>query len=184
MQQKKQVQKFFFFLHEPTAASLAYGLDEKLSKNKKPRNTFPSINNLDKKDKNKESNEKEEVEEDEEKIIIVFDLGGGTFDITLLKIEEQEIFQVIDKLGDSHLGGDDSNKRILDYCLKDFSSKFKIREDSIRENSTAMNRLMISAENTKIKLSSETEATIDIDEFYNNKLLHINLKRELFENLC
>ena len=171
--------------NEPTAASLAYGLDKKLSKNEKPRNTFPSINILDNKDKNIEGNGKEEEEDEEdEKTIIVFDLGGGTFDVTLLKIEEQEIFKVINKSGDSHLGGDDFNKKIIDYCLKNFSSKFDIKEDSIRRNSIAMNRLMIAAENAKIKLSSETETTIDIDEFYDNQLLHAKLTREFFEDLC
>ena len=175
--------KVLRILNEPTAASLAYGLDEKLSNNKKPRKTFPSINILDNKDKNKENNENEEKEEDE-KIIIVFDLGGGTLDVTLLKIKEQEIFQVIDKSGDPHLGGDDFNKKIIDDCLKDFSSKLNITEKSIRENSKAMNRLMIAAENAKIKLSSEDEAIIDLDEFYNNELLHYKLTRESFEYLC
>ena len=175
--------KVLRILNEPTAASLAYGLDEKLSNNKKPRKTFPSINILDNKDKNKENNENEEKEEDE-KIILVFDLGGGTLDITLLKIEEQEIFQVIDNSGDPHLGGDDFNKKIIDDCLKDFSSKLNITVKSIRENSKAMNRLMIAAENAKIKLSSEDEAIIDLDEFYNNELLHYKLTRESFEYLC
>ena len=174
-------------INEPTAASLAYGLDKKLPKNEKLRNTFYNINNilnLDIKDKNKEEDEKEEDEEEDEKLIIVFDLGGGTFDVTLLKIEDQEIFDVIATAGDSHLGGDDFNKIIIDYCLKDFSTKFKIRKDAIRENSKAMNRIKIAAEKAKIKLSSDTEATIDIDEFFNNELLHTKLTRELFEKLC
>ena len=172
-------------INEPTAASLAYGLDKKLPKNEKYRNTFHDLNKLinpNNQDNIKENNEKEE--EEDEKLIIVFDLGGGTFDVTLLKIEDQEIFDVISTSGDSHLGGDDFNKKIIDYCLKDFCSKTKSIEDKIRENSKAMNRLKIAAENAKIKLSSETEATIDIDEFYDNHLLHIELSRELFESIC
>ena len=171
-------------INEPTAASLAYGLDKKLPKNQKLRNNFHNINklinsvNID--NESKETTKKEE----DEKLIIVFDLGGGTFDVTLLNIEEQEIFNIIATSGDSHLGGDDFNKKIIDYCLKNFSSKTQIGEDLIRKNSKAMNRLKIAAENAKIKLSSELEATIYIDDFYNNELLHIELTRTLFENLC
>jgi L1 cell adhesion molecule like protein len=171
-------------INEPTAASLAYGLDKKLPKNQKLRNDFCDVNKLINSDNIDNENKKMEKKEEVEKLIIVFDLGGGTFDVTLLKIEEQEIFNVIATSGDSHLGGDDFNKKIIDYCLKNFSSKTQIGEDSIRKNSKAMNRLKIAAENTKIKLSSELEATIDIDDFYNNELLHIELTRELFENLC
>ena len=167
-------------INEPTAASLAYGLDIKLLNDSITGSIF-DIN----KELNRENlkNEKNNGDEDE-KLIIVFDLGGGTFDVTLLKIEEQEIFDVIATSGDSHLGGDDFNKKIMDYCLKEFCSKLKLNENNIKNDTRAMNRLKIAAEKAKIKLSSDLETTIDIDEFYNNELLHIKISRVFFEQLC
>ena len=177
-------------INEPTAASLAYGLDKKLPKNEVLNRTFVDINNLfnseekDKKSKNDNLKNEEEENEDDEKYIIVFDLGGGTFDVTLLKIDEGEIFNVIDTGGDSHLGGDDFNQRIIDHCLKEFCTKLDIEIRDVKQDPEAMNRLKIAAENAKIKLSTESEVSIDIDDFYNHELLHIKLSRILFEDLC
>ena len=170
-------------INEPTAASLAYGLDKKLQKKENLTNTIFSIDNNSKLYKNVLQKEEDNEEDDDEKLIIVFDLGGGTFDVTLLNIEDQEIFDIKATAGDSHLGGDDFNKKIIDYCLKEFCTKFNINENEIKEDTKAMNRLKIAAEKAKIKLSSELETIIDIDEFYNNQLLHIKLTRELFENI-
>ena len=174
-------------INEPTAASLAYGLDKKLPKNKKLA-TITSINtdfelNLGEKYIENDIEENEEEEEDE-KLIIVFDLGGGTFDVTLLNIIDQEIFNAIGTPGDSHLGGDDLDKKIMDFCLKEFSSKLNIKEEDIRKDKKSMNRLKIASEKAKIRLSSEKETNIYIDEFYNKELLHIKLKRETFELIC
>ena len=174
-------------INEPTAASLAYGLDKKLPKNKRlatVSSLYTSFElNLGEKyiDENTEKNEEED---EDERLIIVFDLGGGTFDVTLLNILDQEIFNVIATSGDSHLGGDDFDKKIMDFCLKDFCSKFNIKEDEIKNDTKAMNRLKIASEKAKIRLSSEGETNIYIDEFYNKELLHIKLKRETFENIC
>ena len=175
-------------INEPTAASLAYGLDEKLPKNNLLTSTFGNLNdlfNMEKKDQqNKNENDADKNNEDEDKYIVVFDLGGGTFDVTLLKIEDDEIFNVIDTGGDTHLGGDDFNQRIIDYCLKEFTNKLNIEINDIKKDSEAMNRLKLAVENAKIKLSSEKEVLIDIDDFYNNELLHIKLTRILFEDIC
>ena len=171
-------------INEPTAASLAYGLDIKLPKNSNLlTNTFIDLNKTFNNSIEKEK-ENEEEDEDDEKYIVVFDLGGGTFDVTLLKLEDQEIFNVIATNGDSHLGGDDFNKKIMDYCLKEFCTLLDLNENEIRKDSKAMNRLKIASENAKIKLSSETETTIDIDDFYNNELLHSTLTRDKFEEIC
>ena len=172
-------------INEPTAASLAYGLDEKLPKNNLLTSTFGNLNdlfNMENKDKQNKNDNKNN--EDEDKYIVVFDLGGGTFDVTLLKIEDDEIFNVIDTGGDTHLGGDDFNQRIIDYCLKEFTNKLNIEINDIKKDSEAMNRLKLAVENAKIKLSSEKEVLIDIDDFYNNELLHIKLTRILFEDIC
>lgn len=158
--------------NEPTAASLAYGLDKKL----KLKN---SLNNNINKDNNQE-----EDEDYDEKYIIVFDLGGGTFDVTLLKIQDQEIFSVKATDGDSHLGGNDFDNKIIDFCLNEFCSKLKVNKDEIKRNKTTMNRLKIASEKAKIKLSLENEAIIFLDDFYKNEILHIRLSREIFENIC
>ena len=116
-------------INEPTAASLAYGLDEKLPKNDLLTSTFGNLNdlfNMENKDKQNKNENDDKNNEDEDKYIVVFDLGGGTFDVTLLKIEDDEIFNVIDTGGDTHLGGDDFNQRIIDYCLKEFTNKLNI----------------------------------------------------------
>ena len=174
-------------INEPTAASLAYGLDKRLPKNKRLA-TVSSIYtsfelNLGEKYIDEE-NEKNEEEDEDERLIIVFDLGGGTFDVTLLSILDQEIFNVIATAGDSHLGGDDFDNKIMDFCLNEFCSKFNIKKDEIKNDTKAMNRLKIASEKAKIRLSSEEETNIYIDEFYYKELLHIKLKRETFENIC
>ena len=169
-------------INEPTAASLAYGLDKKLPKKIKPMDGLLNENND---DVLQECNQKENEEEEREEaqLIIVFDLGGGTFDVTLLQIEDQEIFDVLATAGDSHLGGDDFNKKIVDYCLLEFCSKFKFDKEEIENDTKTMNRLKIAAEKAKIRLSSELETNIDIDDFYNNEFLHIKLTRQTFENI-
>ena len=168
-------------INEPTAASLAYGLDIKLPKNDLLSSTFIDIN------KGYESNrnhKKENEEEDDEKYIVVFDLGGGTFDVTLLKIDDKEIFNAIYTEGDSHLGGDDFNQKIMEYCLDEFCLRLNIDKKEVKKDSKAMNRLKIASENAKIKLSSETETSINIDDFYNNEILSTKLTRIKFEEIC
>ena len=121
-------------INEPTAASIAYGIERKLKLNKSNENP----NDIIQEDNNNEKN----------KLIIVFDLGGGTFDVTLLNlkiVDEKTIYDVLATSGDSHLGGDDFDKRIIDFCLKDFCSKFNIKEDEIKKDSMAMNRLKLAS---------------------------------------
>jgi len=175
-------------INEPTAASLAYGLDKKLSKDGKLRLTtinsnIDSVSLLESLNKRNIEDEKDK-EDDDEKLIIVFDLGGGTFDVTLLTIEEEEIFDILATSGDSHLGGDDFDKKIIDYCLQKFCSNLNVNESDIRKDTRAMNRLKIASEKAKIKLSFDEEAYIYLDDFYNKELLQIKLKRNDFEKIC
>ena len=166
-------------INEPTAASLAYGLDKKLPKDVDLTQTYFSKGN-----QLSGENKKTEEDDEDEKLIIVFDLGGGTFDVSLLKIDEEEIFAVLATSGDSHLGGDDFDKKIIDHCLKDFCTKHKIDQKEVEKDTKAMNRLKIASEKAKIQLSIEKVAIIDIDEFYNDQLLHMELSRETFETIC
>ena len=167
-------------INEPTAASLAYGLNKKLPKNEKSNleNEFFQKDNFIE-NGNNIINKNEETE----KIVIVFDLGGGTLDITVLKILEEEIFEVIASTGDSHLGGDDFDKKIIDYCLKKFSNIYNINIDKIKEDTKAMNRLKVASEKAKIILSMEEKTTIYIDQFYENKILQVDITRKKFEEI-
>ena len=161
-------------INEPTAASLAYGLEKKIPKKNILMNSFFE----------KYQTIKTENNDNDELMIVVFDLGGGTFDVSLLKIEDEEIFNVIATSGNSHLGGDDFDKKIIDYCLEDFCNKYNINKKEIEKDTQAMNRLKFVSEKAKIKLSSENETIIEIDNFYNNQMLHIKLTRQKFEDIC
>ncbi|MDI6690171.1 MAG: molecular chaperone DnaK [Actinomycetota bacterium] len=90
--------------------------------------------------------------------ILVFDLGGGTFDVSILEIEEG-VFQVKATSGDNHLGGDDWDRRIMDWMADDFKSKYGV---DLRKDRMALQRLKEAAEKAKCELSSTLETTIHL----------------------
>ena len=100
-----------------------------------------------------------------EKNILIFDLGGGTFDVSLLTIEEG-IFEVKATAGDTHLGGEDFDNRMVDHFVEEFKKKY--RKDP-RESQRAIRRLRTSCERAKRQLSSSTQAYIEIDGFFDGK---------------
>jgi molecular chaperone DnaK len=110
-------------INEPTAAALAYGLDNK-----------------------------------EDQIIAVYDLGGGTFDISILKLEDG-LFEVLSTSGDTYLGGEDFDKRIVDWLLEQFQRETQI---DLREDRMALQRLKEAAERAKCELSLEQESRITL----------------------
>jgi chaperone protein DnaK len=110
-------------INEPTAASLAYGLDRK-------------------------SNE----------TILVFDLGGGTFDVSILEVGDG-VFEVLSTSGDTHLGGDDFDKRIVDWLAADFKAAEGI---DLRSDRQALQRLTEAAEKAKVELSATTQTSISL----------------------
>ena len=169
-------------INEPTAAALAYGIDKKYGK---LVNTT-IINNFFKLEENNENCEtfREEKNELIEKNILVFDLGGGTFDISLLNIKNNEKFEVKITSGNTHLGGEDFDNKLVDYCIQDFCSKTKIEEKEIRNNKKAIKRLKIACEKSKRLLSFSEEITISIDNFYNDETLYTKVSRAKFEYLC
>ena len=116
-----------------------------------------------------------------EKKIVVFDLGGGTFDISILTLNKG-FLEVICTNGDNHLGGDDFDERLVEYCAK------IIEEDNgidIRNNQKIIRRLKIECEKLKKDLSVLKEATIDIDNLFgDNENFVISVARADFENLC
>jgi molecular chaperone DnaK len=136
-------------INEPTAASLAYGLDKK-------------------------SNE----------TVIVFDLGGGTFDVSILEVGDG-VFEVLATSGDTHLGGDDFDKKIVDYLAEEFRRAEGI---DLRKDKQALQRLTEAAEKAKIELSNVTQAEINLPFITATqdgpKHLDMNLTRAKFEELC
>ena len=115
-------------INEPTAASLAYGLNKRIPK--KENNEIDLFTDPYERQSNEKNNNNINIinENNNQKLILVFDLGGGTFDVTLLKIIDGEDFNILSTSGDYHLGGDDFNKKIMDFCLKYFCTKFDLRK--------------------------------------------------------
>jgi molecular chaperone DnaK len=136
-------------INEPTAASLAYGLDKK-------------------------SNE----------TILVFDLGGGTFDVSILEVGDG-VFEVLSTSGDTHLGGDDFDKKIVDFLADGFARAEGI---DLRKDKQALQRLTEAAEKAKIELSNVTQADINLPFITATqdgpKHLDTTLTRQKFEELC
>jgi molecular chaperone DnaK len=136
-------------INEPTAASLAYGLDKK-------------------------SNE----------TILVFDLGGGTFDVSILEVGDG-VFEVLSTSGDTHLGGDDFDKKIVDFLAESFE---KAEGIDLRKDKQALQRLTEAAEKAKIELSNVTQADINLPFITATqdgpKHLDTSLTRAKFEEIC
>jgi molecular chaperone DnaK len=135
-------------INEPTAASLAYGLDD----------------------------EKEET-------ILVYDLGGGTFDVSILDIGDG-VFEVIATNGNNHLGGDDFDQRIIEHLADEFENRTGI---DLRKDKMALQRLKDAAEKAKIELSSVKQTNINLPFITQTESgpehLDIDLTRATFENL-
>lgn len=115
-----------------------------------------------------------------DKNVIVFDCGGGTHDISLLSISDG-IFEVKAVGGNSRLGGEDMDNRLVDFCVQDFKKKYN---KDISTNSRALRRLRTVCERAKKTLSSATEATIEIDSLYEGQDYYTKITRAKFEDLC
>ena len=125
-----------------------------------------------------------EKEEDKVKNILVFDLGGGTFDVSLVNIKNNKIYEVKYTSGDTHLGGEDFDQKLVDYCIQEFCSKNSLSEEDVKKNKKALKRLKIAYEKIKRLLSVSTEIPIYVDNFYNDETLYIKITRAKFEDLC
>jgi len=115
----------------------------------------------------------------QEKNVLIFDLGGGTFDVSLLSIEEG-IFEVKATAGDTHLGGEDFDNRLVDYCSRDFLKKQKI---DLTGNKRALRRLRTQCERAKRTLSAATQANIEIDSLCEGTDFSLQITRAKFEEL-
>ena len=136
-------------INEPTAASLAYGLDKK-----------------------------------QNETILVFDLGGGTFDVSILEVGDG-IFEVLSTAGDTNLGGDDFDNVLVNWLMDDFKTKEGI---DLTTDIQALQRLTEAAEKAKIELSTVEKTTISLPfitaDQTGPKHIEQELTREIFENLC
>jgi molecular chaperone DnaK len=114
------------------------------------------------------------LEKNNEATILVFDLGGGTFDVSLLEVGEG-VVEVKATSGDNHLGGDDWDQRIVDWLVKDFKNSYGV---DLSKDKMALQRLRETAEKTKIELSSSTESQINLPYITHSEQgpLHLDTK--------
>jgi len=137
-------------INEPTAAAIAYGLDKKNGKSGGETN------------------------------VLIFDLGGGTFDVSILSIEDG-IFEVKSTAGDTHLGGEDFDNRLVEHFIKEFQRKHK---KDITQNKRAVRRLRTACERAKRTLSASAQASIEIDSLFEGDDFYTSITRARFEELC
>lgn len=114
-----------------------------------------------------------------ERNVLIFDLGGGTFDVSILTIEDG-IFEVKSTAGDTHLGGEDFDNRMVNHFVGEFKRKHK---KDITENKRAVRRLRTACERAKRTLSSSTQASIEIDSLFEGIDFYTSLTRARFEEL-
>jgi L1 cell adhesion molecule like protein len=115
-----------------------------------------------------------------EQNVLIFDCGGGTFDVSILTIDEN-IFEVKATAGDTHLGGEDFDTKLVEYFMEEFKRKTK---NDISENKRAVRRLRTACEIAKRTLSSSSVASIEIDSLYEGIDFASSITRAKFENLC
>lgn len=112
--------------------------------------------------------------------ILIFDLGGGTFDVSLLTIDDG-IFEVKATAGDTHLGGEDFDNRLVNWCVQEF--KRKTKKDPTGNN-RALRRLRTACERAKRTLSASAETTIEVDSLFEGTDFMTKITRAKFEELC
>ncbi|PWN35827.1 putative heat shock 70 kd protein 2 [Meira miltonrushii] len=115
-----------------------------------------------------------------EKNVLIFDLGGGTFDVSLLTIEEG-IFEVKATAGDTHLGGEDFDNRLVNHFVQEFKRKSK---KDLTSNARALRRLRTACERAKRTLSSAAQTSIEIDSLFEGIDFYTSITRARFEELC
>ena len=115
--------------------------------------------------------------------VLIFDLGGGTFDVSLLTLDDG-VFEVKATAGDTHLGGEDFDNRLVDYCVQEFKKKNKSISADITKNTRSLRRLRTACERAKRALSSATQATVEVDSLFEGADFNVVITRARFEDLC
>ncbi|XP_078482359.1 heat shock protein 70 [Ciona intestinalis] len=116
-----------------------------------------------------------------EKKVLIFDLGGGTFDVSVLTIDEGSIFEVLSTAGDTHIGGEDFDNRMVKHFTEEFKRKHK---KDISKSNRAIRRLRTACERAKRVLSTSTEAAVELDSLYEGIDFYSKISRARFEELC
>lgn len=116
---------------------------------------------------------------DVESKVLIFDLGGGTFDVSVLSIDDG-IFEVKSTAGDTHLGGEDFDNRMVEHCCIEFKRKHRI---DIKDNLRSLRRLRTACERAKRTLSNQTQAHIEIDSLYDGIDYNTTITRAKFEDM-
>ena len=116
-----------------------------------------------------------------EKNVLIFDLGGGTFDVSILTIDEGSIFEVRSTAGDTHLGGEDFDNRMVNHFIQEFKRKYG---KDISKNTRSLRRLRTACERAKRTLSNSSEAGIEIDSLFEGLDFYSKITRARFEELC
>ncbi|XP_031551335.1 heat shock cognate 71 kDa protein [Actinia tenebrosa] len=114
-----------------------------------------------------------------ERNVLIYDLGGGTFDVSILSIEEG-IFEVKSTAGDTHLGGEDFDNKMVTHFVQEFKRKYK---KDLTKNKRALRRLRTACERAKRTLSSSTQASIEIDSLFEGIDFYTSITRARFEEL-
>uniref|UniRef100_A0A8C6SC32 Heat shock protein 70 n=1 Tax=Neogobius melanostomus TaxID=47308 RepID=A0A8C6SC32_9GOBI len=115
-----------------------------------------------------------------ERNVLIFDLGGGTFDVSVLTIEDG-VFEVKATAGDTHLGGEDFDNRMVSHFVDEFKRKYK---KDISQNKRTLRRLRTACERAKRTLSSSSQASIEIDSLFEGQDFYTSITRARFEELC
>lgn len=115
-----------------------------------------------------------------ERNVLIFDLGGGTFDVSVLTIEDG-VFEVKATAGDTHLGGEDFDNRMVNHFVEEFKRKHK---KDLSQNKRALRRLRTACERAKRTLSSSSQASIEIDSLFEGQDFYTSITRARFEELC
>ena len=116
-----------------------------------------------------------------EKNVLIFDLGGGTFDVSILTIDEGSMFEVRSTAGDTHLGGEDFDNRMVNHFVQEFKRKHK---KDLSSNQRAIRRLRTACERAKRTLSSSATANVEIDSLFEGVDFYTSITRARFEELC
>ena len=122
----------------------------------------------------------DKINKDGEKHILIFDCGGGTFDVSILSIDDS-IFEVRATAGDTHLGGEDFDTLMVEFFAEEFKKKTKM---DLSKNMRALRRLRTACETAKRTLSSSTVANIELDSLHEGMDFNTSMTRAKFENLC
>ena len=117
-----------------------------------------------------------------DKFFLVFDLGGGTYDVSLVE-QNESMLETISSAGDQMLGGGNFDEKLMEYCLSKLDN-LKLNKDEIKKNFKSMQRLKFACEQSKKFLSIKEQDTIYIEDFYKEEPLSIPITRVKFEDLC